>query len=89
MGCLIAEVSIGDFACAGMLFHRSSENLTNRKMGSSELLNTELLLIESQILVQAPVEGDVCTVRDTDLNPLQVPALLCLHLEVFLLISSS
>lgn len=56
-------------------------------MGSSELFNTEVLLRENQILVQAPVEGDVSTVSDTDLNPPQGPILLCLHLEVFLLIS--
>lgn len=28
------------------------------------------------------MEGDVCTVRDIDLNPPQVPALLWLHLEL-------
>lgn len=84
-----AEVSTGDFACAGMLFHRSSKNLKSTKRGSSELFNTEVLLRESQILVQGPVEGDVCTVRDTDLNPPQAPALLSFHLGIFLLISPS
>lgn len=81
-------MSTWDFACARMLFHRSSKNLSTKK-GRSELFDTEVLLRESQILVQAPVEGDICTVRDTDLNPPQVPALLCFQLEVFLLISAS
>lgn len=82
-------MTIGDFACGGMLFHGSSENLKNTKIESFELFNTEVLLRKSKILVQAPVEGDACTVNDTNLNPSQVPDLICLHVEVFLIISPS
>lgn len=53
-------MSIGDFVCAGMLFRRSSENLKNTKIESSELFIREVLR-EGQILIQAPVQ-DVCTV---------------------------